>query len=60
MLLRERLGAKMLEMRDELLGLRHQPARIEHAARDAALHAFDERDVLAAARFALPEEEVTD
>src|SRR5436309_14502135 len=31
MLLRERLGAKTLEMRDELLALRHQPHGGEHA-----------------------------
>src|SRR5438552_1841737 len=46
MLLRERLGAKAVEMGDELLAFRHQPARLEHAARHTALHAFDERDVL--------------
>src|SRR5919201_4931351 len=48
MLLRQCLGAKMLEMHDELLALRHQSPGLEHTARGSSLHAFDERDVLAA------------
>src|SRR5919201_5962244 len=48
MLLRHRLGSKVLELSDELLALVHQPSVLEHPARHASLDGFHERDVLAA------------
>jgi dipeptidyl aminopeptidase/acylaminoacyl peptidase len=50
MLLRESLGAKSLEMRDELLALREQPPFGQQTRPDAALHALDEGRVFVSDR----------
>ena len=50
MLLPESLGAKSLEMRDELLALREQPPFGQQARPDAPLHALDEGRVFACDR----------
>src|SRR5947209_12503455 len=46
MLLRQRVRAKALEVRDELLALGHQAAFLEDSGRDTAVDALDKRDVL--------------
>src|SRR5262245_41344299 len=46
-LLRQRFGAKPLEMGDQLLTLRQKSSLLQHARADAALDALDKRPVLA-------------
>jgi len=46
MLLRQRVRAKALEVRDELLAPGHQAAFLEDSGRDAAVDALDEAAIL--------------